>query len=381
MTLAELQAATGYSMPTVRNAVQELEDTGWICTVGQDASTGGRPARLLGLNGETHLSVGTHVEIPMVNMVVAALDGRIVEQQCFSKPEGLLPDDVVKSILTFVGQVRERYPARRLLGIGMAAPGYLDTSSGTILYVGRAPGWENYPMRVRLMAGLGLPIVMENDTDCLIRAEMAFADLPTEDNIVYLGVLEGVKVSMMLNGRVYNGPFGNAGLIGRTKVAHCQPAAGEVVYADLEETAAVGGVCNQFERRVGAWPERDETIRHILSITEHDDKFHAILNAAEAGHPLCCEVIGQMLDDLTLAIANLIYILQPVVLVIGGALSSIPKGIARQLEGGIRSKLPSLLSHHLVISYATMNGRYAAATGAAHLFLQRYLTMEEARTA
>lgn len=354
---------------------------GWVCAVGQDASTGGRPARLLGLNGNTHLIVGTHVEIPTVNMVVAALDGRILEQQCFSKPKGLSPDDAVGSILAFVGQVRERYPGRRLLGIGMAAPGYLDTSSGTILYVGRAAGWENYPMRVRLTAGLGLPIVMENDTDCLIRAEMASADLPTGDNIVYLGVLEGVKVSMVLNGRVYNGPFGNAGLIGRTKVARCRSTAGEEVYADLEETAAVGGVCNQFERRVESWPEHDETIRHILSIAEHDDKFHAILSAAEIGHPLCREVVGQMLNDLTLAVANLTYIIQPVVLVIGGALSSIPKGIAKQLEDSIRSKLPPLLSNHLVIRYATMNGRYAAATGAAHLFLQRYLTMEEVFTA
>jgi predicted NBD/HSP70 family sugar kinase len=375
MTLAELQAATGVSLPTLRRSIQELMASGWIQPVGQSASTGGRPARLYGLNGASHIIIGAHVEIPTVNIVLAELGGKIIDRAHLSVPEGLLPDVALQAICDYARKVQAEYADRNLLGLGMAAPGYVDATTGTILYVGRAPGWQNYPMKTRLEADLALPVVMENDTDCLIRAELDDSGSTTVGNVVYLAILEGVKLSLFLNGQIYRGPFSNAGLIGRTLIPLESVDQGRGDFYDLETTTSVGGLCHQFDQRLVDLPSLDETLRDIKDMVDRNEKFREILEAAEAGHPLCVEITDQMVGDLTLAVANLLYILQPMTLIVGGQLSNLPAGLRTQLERGIREKLPPLLSNHLLIKYAKMTGRHAAALGATHWFLRRYVAM------
>jgi predicted NBD/HSP70 family sugar kinase len=375
MTLAELQTATGVSLPTLRRSVQELMTSGWVQSVGQSASTGGRPARLYGLNGASHIIIGAHVEIPTVNMVLAELGGKIIDRTHLSIPDRLLPDVALKTICDYARKVQVQYTDRKLLGLGMAAPGYVDANSGTILYVGRAPGWQNYPMKSRLEADLALPVVMENDTDCLIRAELDDSGSTTAGNVVYLAILEGVKLSLFLNGQIYRGPFSNAGLIGRTLIPLENGAHAKDGFYDLETTTSVGGLCHQFDQRLAGFQSLDQTLGDIGSLVDRNKKFRAILEAAEAGHPLCVEITDQMIADLTLAVANLLYILQPMTLIIGGQLSKLPAGLRTQLERGIREKLPPLLSNHLLIKYAKMTGRHAAALGATHWFLRRYVAM------
>lgn len=373
MTLAELQNATRVSLPTLRRSVQALLETGWIHPVGQSVSTGGRPARLYGLNGASHIIIGAHVEIPTVNIVLTELGGKIIDRTHLSVPGDLLPDVAVQAIRDYAQKARVQYANRNLLGLGMAAPGYIDASSGTILYVGRAPGWQNYPMKTRLEADLALPVVMENDTDCLIRAEIDNAGSSVAGDIVYLAILEGVKLSLLLNGQIYRGPFSNAGLIGRTRIPLQNGDYGKADFYDLEETTSVGGVCLQFDRRISALTRVDQALRDIGAIADRNIKFRAILDAAEAGQPICIEITDQMVADLSLAVANLLYILQPVTLMIGGQLSKMPSGLQIQLERDIRKKLPPLLSNHLLIKYAKMTGRYAAAFGATHWFLRQYV--------
>jgi glucokinase len=376
LSLADLESQTNTSLPTLRRAINELSNMAWVCRVGTDSSTGGRPARLFGLDGSHHLIIGAHVEIPTVNFVLTALDGTVLDETYYEASGRLLPEGATRVLVDYARNVRSNYPDRNLLGIGMTAPGYVDADTGTILYVGRAPGWENYPMRLHLEAALGgLPIMMENDTDCLIQAEIASSKGRFAGDTIYLGVLEGVKASLLLNGQLYSGPFGNAGLIGRTKIARVDAVEDSYeAYQDLEATASVGGLCDTFEKRMTQWPEPDETLGHIVTLDERNAKFTAILQAASEGHPLCADIVSRMFEDLSLALTNLIYILQPVNLIIGGMLSNIPPGLRLDLEKAIREKLPSLLSNYLVITYASTTGRYSAASGAARLFLHRLIT-------
>lgn len=379
MSLAELAAYTAASLPTVRRAVGELRESQWVRPVGTNASTGGRPARLFGLDGSLYMILGIHIEIPTVNIVLTALDGTVLDEYYYDPAGELLPEAATQAILSYAREIPRRFPQRVLLGAGVAVPGYIDAEAGHILVVGRVPGWENYPVRSRLEAGLnGLPIVMENDFDCWVRAETSTVVGRPVDDLIYLGVLEGVKVSMLLNGQIYGGPFGNAGLIGRTRLASCSGSGTDLQLHDLEDTVSIGGLCRIFDRRLAEQPEPDETLLQIASISDRRAKVRAILKAADEGEPLCADIIHRMLQDLSLAVSNLIYILQPSQLVIGGVLSNMPAGLQAELESAIRSRLVPLLSNHLVLTYARTAGRYAAAIGAVHLFMQHYTTLDTA---
>jgi predicted NBD/HSP70 family sugar kinase len=204
-SLADLKSTTQVSLPTLRQALQELSDDGWVCPVGRSSSTGGRRATLYGLNGETHLIIGVHLEIPAVNMVLSGLDGRILERTHEADQETLPPEVALRKIFAFVRHVQERYPQRRLLGIGLAMPGFIDPLTGQILYSIRAPEWQQFPLKLRLEQELGLPVSVENDVDCMTIAELARCQLPDATDMVYLGFSEGVKLSMLLGGQLIKG--------------------------------------------------------------------------------------------------------------------------------------------------------------------------------
>lgn len=378
LSLAGLQEKTGTSLPTLRRAVQALAEADWISALGKNDATGGRPATLYGLNGLSHLIIGAHVESPAVNMVAVDLDGTILEQSQYICTSESPPDEAVEVITSFIAQVSASHPHRRLLGIGMATIGYVDAASGVILYVARAPGWENYPMKARLEAQLNMPVIMENETDCLIRSELFNMNARRSVDTIYLGMLEGLKVSMLLNGRIYSGAFGNAGLIGRTSICPQGHSGPETSGRELEHIASVSGICSEFDVRVRMLEHVDGELARMQDIGDHKKKFYAILDAAEAGEAICVEVVQQMIDNLAIAVCNLIYVLQPLVLIVGGALSNPPPGISAGLENGIRTQLPSLLSNHLVIRYASETGRFAAAKGATRMFLQRFITTDTA---
>lgn len=371
MSLTDLQAATQVSLPTLRHTIQELSDTGWVCPVGRSSSTGGRRATLYGLDGETHLIVGVHLELPAINMVTIGLDGQIVDYVHLPGDEARLPDDALKRIGNYVQRVKTTHPNRQILGIGVATPGYIDPPSGQILSIGRVPHWQNFPLKARLEADLDLPVTVENDIDCMTSVELAHADLPATADVLYLGFSEGVKVSMLLGGRLYKGPFGNAGLIGRTAAALQDEVETSEGHKYLNETMSVGSVCQAFDQRMVLQPDRSEALDNIAALTERSAKFQAILDAAE-NEPICRAIVVEIVDFLAVELSNLVYILQPEMLIIGGALSNMPFGFRTYLENSIRKLLPSLISNHLLIKYGSMTGTRVAAVGAAHRFLQYY---------
>ena len=360
-SLADLKATTQVSLPTLRQALQELSDSDWVCPVGRSSSTGGRRATLFGLNGQTHLIIGVHLEIPGINMVVSALNGDIIDRIHVADREKLLPDEAMRTIIDYAQQVQVTYPNRKLLGIGLAMPGFLELTSGTILFSIRAPHWQNFPLKARLESELDLPVIIENDVDCMTFAELAQANIPDATDMLYLGFSEGVKVSMRLGGQLIKGPFGNAGMIGRTVVSR----------NELQEIASVSSVCREFEQRVATLSAPNETLQGIINLTDRSAKFRAILKAAES-EPICNSIITAVIDTLAEELSKLLQILQPALLIIGGALSHMPPQLRTYMEESIRKRLPSLISSHLLVKYATMVGARVAATGAAHRFLQRY---------
>lgn len=377
LSLEDIRVATKTSTPTLRRTLRALVKDAWIRPVGRSLSTGGRPAILYGLDNTSYLLIGVHIELPGLHLVVISLDATVVDHQYIHASAQPLPNDVISEIVHYVSDVRLHYKDRPILGLGIATPGYVDPVSGEILLIGRAPLWQSFPLQARLEADLGMPVVVENDVDCMTQVELAASRLAPVEDMIYLGLLEGIKASLVLGGQVYRGPFGNAGLIGHTTVAPNGPLCSCGKRGCLEAIASVQAICESFDRRVSELADAAPSLRSIKAIVDRSQKFAAVLDAAEAGEPLCVSIVEDMIEALALATSNLICLLQVSVLILGGALCYMPAGLRAQLERQVRQRLPSLLSHHLVIRSASVTDPHSAAVGAARQLLQRYLAEAE----
>jgi glucokinase len=369
MSLAGLGAATGSSLPTLRRAIRELQQARWVSIVGREVDTGGRPANLFGIDADALALIGVHVEHPGMRLVATDLTGAVLDERELPGDGVLELDTVVRAIGAYLWRVRERFPARRVLGLALASPGYVDPLTGTVIAIGRVPTWNNLPMGERLREATGLRVSIVNDVDAMANAEFGGTHDPR--TYAYLAVGEGVKFSLFLHGKPYVGPFGNAGLVNLRLLA---AAGGD---ADAADVLTMFGLVDTFlrrseTRRAGAAAARGR----VAAAPDARSRFLQVLELAEEGDPVAAELVAWMVDVLGVQIASFVHLIQPEMLVIGGALAGGPERVLEDVEASVRRHLPRLLDHNLIVRRARVVDASAAAIGATRVFLQRFLDEE-----
>lgn len=369
-SLSNLQQATQVSLPTLRRAVQGLTAAQWIRVVGQAATRGGRPAMLFGPDRSRFLLVGVHLQLPGMRLITSNLAGEVLDEEKIFDRLVPTPNEAVLSVVDYVARVRAAFPEQVILGMGIATPGFTDLGSGDIISIGRVPTWENFPICRRLQAALDLPVRIANDVDCMALAEFLHVSESMEENLAYIGYDEAVKVSLFLKGELYKGSLGNAGLI----ASHLLHTGNGRTHEDVHSLLTVHGVNRRLERLVaGLDPEGQVPYGHILEIPNPRERFRLILRCDNPSLSICCEIVHNLNAVLAAAVANIILIVQPEKVVIGGLLNSMNGERFEELEASIRSHLPALISHNVLIRQGKFASQNGAAIGANHHFLQDYL--------
>lgn len=363
MSLADLRDVTGASLPTLRRAVQSLLGAGWLNVAGREAATGGRPATLYGVDAANHVLIGIHLEHPGIRLVATDLPGNLLDEHVPSDVTDLDVDLVIGRTRAYVERVAARYPERRTVGVGVASPGFIDPATGAVITIGRVPSWSNLPLRQRLADATALPVSIGNDVDAMAAAE--FGDAFDERTYVYVGLSEGIKYSLFLHGRLYEGPFGNAGLVpkrllvanGATSGAPDLLSVRSLVAAYLEAAATDAPGAARVAAERDAWAR----FRSILEL------------AVDGGDQQARALADALTRTLAAQLASLVHLVQPELLVLGGALAGAPHHVTSAVEGQLRQRLPTLLDNNLVVRRARATSTSAAAYGATRAFLQRFL--------
>ena len=124
---------------------------------------------------------------------------------------------------------------RRLLGVGLAASGVIDTRRGVILHYDPIPQAVDLPLRDLIAEHLGVPCVMENNIRALTLAEWTDGAAKGLDSFVCLAVRGGVGAGVVLDGRLLAGSHGFAGEAGYM-VLPCGPTSGG--WRNLQQTVS-----------------------------------------------------------------------------------------------------------------------------------------------
>ncbi len=370
MSLAEIQSTTGSSLPTVRRAVQALSDARWIRVVGQAEADGGRPAMLFGIHNESSMILGLHLQLPGMQITATDLSGKVLETIEFFSGTVPEPSEVVRAVVDIVQILKARFPDRRVLGIGIAAPGYIDPHTGDIIAIGRVPSWVNFPICQRLYEATGLPVQIANDVDCLAIAELNFDNCILKKNVVYVAFCEGFKASLFLGGDLYKGTLGNVGLIS----SELLNVTNEMTPEENKRLITLSGFVDVFKERVALLePSAQRNYRDILELADQHKCAQQILNNSEIDQRICYPLVQDLIQILSVWIASMILFVQPDVLVVGGLLSSLPTNLFLDLESSIRSHIPALLDNKIIIKQGVMDSKNNSAIGAIHHFLRNNL--------
>ncbi|MEV6652358.1 ROK family transcriptional regulator [Streptomyces sp. NPDC051219] len=235
----ELAERTGLTPQAVSKITARLRADGLAAEAGRRASTGGKPRTVLRLVPAAGYAVGLHLDRDELTAVLADLSGTPVAARTAPLAFGAGAEQVVEAAAREVeallcqvagdsppGVVPEAEPAadepaapdgaRGVLGVGVAVPGPLDHAAGVLHRVTGFPHWDGYPLRDALARRLGLPVVLDKDTNAaaLGLALGGVADDPAGESFAYLHLGTGLGAGLVLAGALHRGARTGAGEFG-----------------------------------------------------------------------------------------------------------------------------------------------------------------------
>lgn len=204
----ELAEGTGLTPQGVSKITARLREGGLVAEAGRLASTGGKPRTLLRLVQSAGHAVGVHLDRDELTTVLLDLAGTLVASRTVPLDLGAGAETVLKTVTAEVAAVPS---AGRVLGVGVAMPGPLDHTAGVPQRVTGFPEWDGFPLRDALTERLGLPVVLDKDTNA---AALGLALRGPGDSFAYLHLGTGLGAGLVLGGALYRGARTGAGEFG-----------------------------------------------------------------------------------------------------------------------------------------------------------------------
>lgn len=314
------------------------------------------------------------IDIGGTNLVVGAVavDGsRVVAPETRPTNPGRGADAVIDELIAMgtdaLGTLRAEVPDARVIGVGVGAPGPLDTRNGIVLLTPNL-GWVDVPLRDRIAAGLGLPAALDNDANCAVLGEAWVGAARGATYVIGITIGTGIGGGIVLNGRLHHGAADCAGEIGHITIDLDGRLCGCGNYGCLEAYASGPAIARRAVERLS---EGDDGA--LMALVDGDLEqvtAQTVYEAAHAGDPVALDVVRDTAHYLGAGIANLLNIFNPDRVVIVGGVTRAGDSLFDPLRREVsrRAFKPAVRSCRIIPG--ELDGM-AGVYGAARMFLDR----------
>jgi glucokinase len=210
---------------------------------------------------------------------------------------------------------RAKVTTSAVTAAGIAFGGPVDANRGLTLLSHRASGFENFPLVHLIEERFGIPTVIENDARAAALGESMFGSARGSRDLVYIHLGTGVGAGIIVDGRFVRGPSATAGEIGHMVISTDGPLCSCGKPGHLEAYAAGPSILSRY-RSAARLTEPNGTSESERTLT-----VRSIFDSAEQGESTAKEVVNETVQVLGIAVANLITVLNPAVVVFGGYVS------------------------------------------------------------
>ncbi len=228
------------------------------------------------------------------------------------------PEKPVRQIVSAIRGLENQ--ARRkggvLRAVGICIPGVVFARSGRV-WAPNIPGWNDFPLRDRLAVKTKTTILLESDRSAYVLGEQWRGAAKGKKDVVFLAVGTGIGAGILSGGRLVTGSGGIAGAVGWFAL---DPRFRKEYAArgGLEAEASGGGIGRKA--REFLYAGEISLIRDIVKGRIDRVTAETVTGAARAGDPLALTILESAVTYLGMGIANIVSILNPEMIVLGGGL-------------------------------------------------------------
>ena len=361
---ADLARRTSLSRSTVSAIVTDLLGTSLVKEGRAGVSNGGRRPILLQFQDRSSFIIGLELGATHVSCVLTDLRCNVRASWSAPVPVRDEPKVALEKMTMAVHSVLDAggvHPSN-VLGIGVAVPSPVDNERPGKLLPLILPKWEGYNIATHLEDSFTRPVFVDNDANLGALGELWWGAGAFARDLAYIKVATGIGAGLIINSRIFRGSGGIAGEIGHTSIDPNGPQC----------ICGLKGCLATFVGTPALLERAKQTMRASRSNRPAPTSIDELVDAALEGEPSSVELMRYTGNKLGIGIANLLNLLNPKMVVLGGGIARAGDLVLDPIRETIHGlSLPASISG-AVIRTTGLN-EWGIAVGAATLVLEAAL--------
>jgi len=225
----------------------------------------------------------------------------------------------------------------QVAGVGVGCPGRVDFEAGSVLWLkSKLEFLEGVFLAERLSERLGCSVVCDNDANAILTGEARYGSARGYRDVVAITVGTGIGGALMIDGGLVRGRNWSAGHFGYMSVDPFGPRHVCGNTGIFEEYASQSGIQRQV--RIALEAGEASLLTSQLALGEEPD-VRKLFEAADVGDLLGSRLANHFISGLGVLIANLIYALDPEIVLLGGGVINHRPGIIEALRSQVAGRL------------------------------------------
>ncbi|MGC4036039.1 MAG: ROK family protein [Chitinophagaceae bacterium] len=366
LSIVELSNKLDKSVPYVTKALNELIEEGLIEESGHAPSSGGRKPLTYSLKGGTRYIVAVAMDQLYFKIAITdILNNPVIpfethELRLMNNSEAL--PELVNTINGYIK--RAGVDKKKIIGVGIGTPGFTNTKLGVNHSYLQPPDDES--LLSYLERELALPVSIDNDSSLIALTELKFGLAKGKEEVMVINVGWGIGLGMIVNGVLFRGFTGYAGELSHIPISESDILCDCGKRGCLETEGTLKVVTDKAMKGIR------EGKSSVIRFDESPDKMsETIMAAANRGDQYAIELLSDMGYKIGKAIAILIHIVNPELIVLSGRGAAVGKILMAPIQQALNKYCIPRLSEHTDVKVSTM-GRNAELIGAAALVIENF---------
>jgi len=238
--------------------------------------------------------------------------------------------------------------------IGICAPGPLDPRTGVVINPPNLTAWRNFPLADRVAGVYHVPVKVDNDANAAALAETRWGAARGYHYVFYATLGTGIGTGIVFDGRIYHGNTGAAGEGGHVTIDYHGPRCGCGKLGCIEALAAGPAIAKRAQAKFSGGNARPSAILDLAGSKIDSITSEMVGKAYAAGDPIAREVLQETAELLTIWLGNMIDLLDPDVIVMGGGVAAMMSPFFSDIKNRLPAwcvnprcqEIPLLLAHY-----------------------------------
>ena len=367
-SLADLSKELNTSIPTITKLVGELISDGFLEDMGKQGTNGGRRPSIYGLRASAGHFIGIDSRRNQLNIAVVDFKGNLTDYLPHIEYHVENSEESFRNLCRTINRILKdnEIDTDKILAYGVNLTGRVNIETGYCFsyFIG-----EDKPIASVLEDEWGKPVFIENDSRAMTYGEYICGVANNENNMLFINISWGLGMGMIIDGRLSYGKSGFSGEIGHfpflnnNQICHCGKT------GCLETGASGSAICRIFMEKLSQG--RTSMLSEKYNRGENIN-IEEIIDAVQEEDVLAIEVIEEIGTTLGRAIAGLINLFNPELIVLGGNVAETKEYLLLPIRSAIQKHSLNIINSDTSIRFSKL-GSKAGAIGSCMLSRSKLL--------